>query len=51
MSKEKTFEEKVVWLSNYDGYNPFVETILHGPGQYELEINQDFEALFIDRKI
>jgi len=46
MNKEDyTFEEKVVWLSNFCR-TPMLETTLHPPGLYEWEINKDFEFLY-----
>jgi len=41
---EVTFVEKVVWLSNFCGYL-IEENSLHGSGQFEEEVNQDYDAM------
>jgi len=40
-----TFEEKIKWLNKFLNRD-LKETDLHGPGQFETEINQEFKALY-----
>jgi hypothetical protein len=47
--KKFTLQEKAEWLSNHLG-KKIEETELHGPGQFEAEVNQDFDALYKPEK-